>query len=390
MPARGERSEVGSPSSTELRDGIRILFAGGGTGGHLYPGLAIARQMARLDPNVRPFFVGARRGIEKDVLPTTGFPFELLELHPLYRARPWRSWRTVVGGVSAWRGLGRIFADRRPAAVVGTGGYASGAALAYAAAHGVPYGIQEQNSAPGMTVRLFSRWAREVYLGFPEAATDLPRRRGLVVVDTGNPIEAPPSPRPSREDALARWGLEGDPSDPVLLVVGGSQGARAINEGVATWVRRGLPDRVRLIWGTGRASYDQYAALASPRVRVEAYLQPISEAYAAADMALSRAGAMTTAELCAWRLPSVLIPLPTAAADHQTANARALEQAGAAICVPQSELNVDRLDGIAATLLGDRSRTERMAAAAADRARPDAAERIARRVLALAGRLPTE
>lgn len=366
-------------------DGSCILFAGGGTGGHLYPGLAIARQLVRLDPGVRPFFVGARRGIEKDVLPSAGFPFELLELHPIYRSRPWRSWRTLAGGISAWRGMGRIFANRRPRAVVGTGGYASGAALAYAAAHGVPYAIQEQNSAPGMTVRLFSRWAREVYLGFPEAAEGLPRRRGLAMVDTGNPIEPPPHPRPPRADARARWGFGDDPSAPVLLIVGGSQGARAVNEAVAAWVRRGLPEGVRVIWGTGRSSHGQFAPLASPRVRVEAYLHPIAEAYAAADLAVSRAGAMTTAELCAWQLPAVLVPLPTAAADHQSANARALEAAGAALCVPQAELTPDRLDEVVATLLGDPVRMREMAAAATERARPDAAERIAMRVLALAG-----
>lgn len=362
-----------------------IVFAGGGTGGHLYPGLAIARQVSRLAPGVTPFFVGARRGIEREVLPGAGFPFELLELHPLYRARPWRSWRTVVGGVSAWRELARIFAARRPAAVVGTGGYASGAALAYAAAHGVPVAIQEQNSAPGMTVRYFSRWAREVYLGFPEAAAGLARRPGLLVLDTGNPIEAPPAVRPSREDALARWGLTPDPGARTLLVFGGSQGARALNEAVAAWVRRGLPANLRLIWGTGRGSHELFAPLASAQVRVEAYLSPIGDAYAAADMALTRAGAMTTAELCAWQLPAVLVPLPTAAADHQTANARALAAAGAAVLLPQVELTPERLGTVVGGLISDWSRLDAMAAAAAARARPDAAARIAARVLALAG-----
>ena len=367
---------------------VRVLFAGGGTGGHLYPGLAIARALQRLDPAVQPIFVGAHRGIEREVLPGAGVEYALLDLHPLYRQRPWENWRTLRGAVSAWRGLGRIAAEHAPAAVVGTGGYASAAALAYAAAHGIPYAIQEQNSFAGMTVRLFSRWAREVYLGFPEAARSLPRGRRTVVLDTGNPIEPPPTVRPSRAEARARWGFP--PSGGVvLLVFGGSQGARALNNAVADWVRAGLPPGVHLIWGTGKGSHAEFAALASPTVRVEGYLSPIADAYAASDLALTRAGAMTTAELCAWTLPSLLVPLPTAAADHQTANARALAEAGAAVELPQAELDAARLDREVRTLVGDEDRRARMAAAAAERARPDAAERIAARVLTLArGRSP--
>ncbi len=365
-----------------------VIFAGGGTGGHLYPGLAIARALRELDPTMQPFFVGARRGIEKEILPDAGFPFELLDLHPLYRKRPWQNWRTLRGAGSAWRRMSRIAAERSPTAVVGTGGYASGIALAYAAVHRIPYAIQEQNSAAGMTVRLFSRWARELYLGFPEAAGALHPRPQAIVLDTGNAIEPPPDVRPTRLEARARWGLEHDSDAIVLLVTGGSQGALALNEAVAAWVRRGLPDGLRLIWATGRKNYEQFAPLASPLVRVEPYISPLANAYAAADLALTRAGAMTTAELCAWHLPSVLVPLPTAAADHQTANGRSLASAGAAILLPQAELSVDRLDREIGALIGDPQRLKQMAAAAAARARPDAAVRIATRVLALARSLP--
>lgn len=362
----------------------RVLFAGGGTGGHLYPGLAIARALRQLDSRVEPFFIGARRGIERDVLPGAGFPFELLELHPLYRQRPWENWRTLRGAGSAWRRLGALCAENRPAAVVGTGGYASGAALAFAAAHGIPYAIQEQNSAAGVTVRLFSRWARELYLGFPEAARSLRPGPRTSVLDTGNPIDPPPLTRPSRAVARARWGFGDGADETVLLVFGGSQGARALNEAVAAWVRRGLPAGLRLIWGTGKGGYDQFAPLASRNVRVEAYLSPIADAYAAADLALTRAGAMTTAELCAWGLPAVLVPLPTAAADHQSANARALAESGAALHLPQSELGPDRLDALIGGLISDPQWLARLSGAAAGRARPDAAVRIAGRVLALA------
>src|SRR5687767_12577230 len=149
---------------------MRIVFAGGGTGGHLYPGLAIARAVRRLRPDIQPFFIGARRGIEREVLPGTGFPYVLLDLHPLYRARVWNNWRTLVGMVTAWRGIGRAFRDERPALIVGTGGYAAVAALAYGVVHGIPIVEQTGDSLPSLTARLFSRWAREVYLSFPESA----------------------------------------------------------------------------------------------------------------------------------------------------------------------------------------------------------------------------
>lgn len=361
---------------------MRVLLAGGGTGGHLYPGLAIARALRALDPAVQPFFVGARRGIERDVLPSAGFPFELLDLHPLYRQRPWENWRTVRGLGAAWRRIGALAAEAPPRVVVGTGGYAAGAVLAYAARHRIPYALQEQNSIAGLTVRVFSRWAREVYVGFPEAEASLRPGASTAVFDTGNPIEPPPALRPERAALRARWGLPDD--GPVLLVFGGSQGARALNEAVAAWVRRGLPEGLSLIWGTGKGSHARFADLAGPRVRVEPYLSPIADAYAVADLALARAGAMSTAELCAWGLPMVLVPLPTAAADHQAANARALAAAGAAVYLPQAELDAASLARTVGHLAADADARRRMADAAAARARPDAATVIAGRVLALA------
>jgi UDP-N-acetylglucosamine--N-acetylmuramyl-(pentapeptide) pyrophosphoryl-undecaprenol N-acetylglucosamine transferase len=359
---------------------MRIVVAGGGTGGHLYPGLAIARALVRLAPDVRPFFVGAKRGIERDVLPRTEFPHDLLDLHPLYRTRPWQNWRTLTGAARAWRRLGALARAERIRLVLGTGGYASGLMLAYAAAHRIPAVLQEQNSFPGLTMRAFSRFAREVYLGFPEAALLLRAGRTTEVVDTGNPIDPPPEPRPDRAAARAAWSLpprEGR----VLLVVGGSQGARAVNETVAAWIERGLPDDLHVIWATGRANFAALERYESARVRVRAYLSPIADAYAATDLALGRAGAMTTAELCAWGIPAILIPLPTAAADHQTANARALADAGAAEWIPQSELTVERLDALVRGVITDPVRLRSLAVAARRRGRPDAADTIARRIL---------
>ena len=372
------------------RDRVRLIVTGGGTGGHLYPGLAVARAVVARDPGVEPIFVGARRGIERDVLPTTEFRHLLLDLHPLYRQRPWENWRTVAGGVGAWRALGALFTRECPRGVLGTGGYAAGAALAYAVVHGVPAMLQEADSFPGATTRLVARRAAEVFLGFPEAAERLSPGPRTAVHAFGNPIAPPPPPeaRPSAAAARAHWGFS--PGQFVVLAFGGSQGARALNDALASWVRGGLPPEVALIWATGKTQFEPYAELdgvEGGRVHVLPYLAPIAAAYEAADLAITRAGAMTIAELCAWGVPSVLVPLPTAAADHQTRNARTLADAGAAIHLPQAALTVDRLSALVAELSArgaDGGVSLRgMREAALRRGRPDAAARIAERVVAV-------
>ncbi|HUR92812.1 MAG TPA: UDP-N-acetylglucosamine--N-acetylmuramyl-(pentapeptide) pyrophosphoryl-undecaprenol N-acetylglucosamine transferase [Gemmatimonadaceae bacterium] len=360
---------------------MKSFFAGGGTGGHLYPGLAIARALVKLEPEARPFFIGAQRGIEREVLPKTEFPFLLLDLHPLYRSQIWKSWRTVVGGIKAWRGIARLSGEERPRVVVGTGGYASAIALAYGAARGIPLVLQEQNSYPGIATRVFSRFARQIHLGFPEARKFLKPRADAVVYDSGNPIQPPPATRPSRGAARGEWGFSADAR--VLLVFGGSQGALAINEVVAEWVRRGIPDGVHVIWATGKGSFAKYAALESDRVRVRDYIAPMESAYAASDIALARAGAMSTAELAAWGVPMILVPLPTAAADHQTTNARALEGAGAARVILQRDLTPERLDADVRAIFGAPGEIDRMSASVLQRARPRAADEIAGHILEL-------
>lgn len=361
---------------------MRVIFAGGGTGGHLYPGLAIARAMVKADRRVEPFFIGAERGIEREVLPQVGFPFELLDLHPLYRSRPWENWKTVRGALTAWNRIHGEVESEAPACVVGTGGYAAGLALGYAAYHAIPIVLQEQNTYPGITARFFSRYAAQVHLGFPEARARLWASKRTRVFDSGNPIEPPPADAFAKNPAKVKWGFAPTGSK-VLLVYGGSQGSQAINDAVSDWVRAGLPSGLDIIWATGRGNYEKLAHLESDRVKVRAYIAPIADAYRASDFAVSRAGAMATAELCAWGIPAIVIPLPTAAADHQTANARALEAAGAARVIRQADLSRATLGREITTLLEQPSALEGMKQKALERARPTAAADIARNILSL-------
>lgn len=360
----------------------RVVFAGGGTGGHLYPGIAIARALVRARSSIEPFFVGAQRGIERDVLPATEFPHVLLDLHPLYRSAVWNNWKTVVGAVSAWRHIGRMVSRDRPALVVGTGGYASGIMMAYSVVHRIPLVQQVGDSHPGLTARAFSRWTREVYLNFPEAASALRAHHEGSLIDTGAPIEAPPDVRPDRAEARMRWGFPATGGE-VLLVYGGSQGSLAVNLAVAAWIDRGLPPGIHLIWGTGRGTHAKFSKYESDRVRVRDYLSPVANAYAATDLAIARAGAMTTAELFAWGIPALLVPLPTAAADHQTTNAVTLERAGAAIHIPQTHLSAERLDSAVRGLLQNPDEMRRLSEGASRRARPHAAAEIASHILRL-------
>jgi len=359
----------------------RILIAGGGTGGHLMPALAIAQTLVETAPGFEPVLVGAARGVEAHLLPTRDFRFHLLPSEPIYRRTWWKNVRWPIIAGHLLRRVGRVFAEEHPVAVVGTGGYASAPVVWWASRRGVPTAIQEQNAYPGLATRLLSTRVRHVYLGLPEARRLLRFGQRTEVFDTGNPI-TPPTPE-RRAQALARFGLTG--SRPLVLVTGGSQGALAINRAVADWLDQGGPRSADLLWVTGQGTYDQFAARhRPPAVQVIDFLDPMADGYAVADLVVSRAGMITVAELCAWGLPSVLVPLPTAAADHQTHNARVLAEAGASALIAQAELTATTLAGAIDSLLFDRTRRESMAACALARGRPHAAADIVSKILTLA------
>ncbi|MEZ4412639.1 MAG: undecaprenyldiphospho-muramoylpentapeptide beta-N-acetylglucosaminyltransferase [Gemmatimonadales bacterium] len=357
-----------------------VLIAGGGTGGHLMPALAIAAELRRQRPDLEPVLVGAERGIERTLLPTRDFRYALLPAEPLYRRQWWKNWRWPFLAGRLLRAVGRLLDKERPLAVLGTGGYASAPVVYLAARRGIPTAIQEQNAVPGLATKLVSRRARHVYLGAPEAARQLAKGNATRVFETGNPINPPDRSR--SEAARARFGLTAD--RPVVLVTGGSQGAVAINEATAGWVSSGGAAGVQLLWATGKGSHARFAAAhRPPGVQVFDFLDPIADAFAVADLVVGRAGMMTCAEICAWGLPSILIPLPTAAADHQTGNARALEASGAAIVLLQRDLTPESLGEAVSGLIGNPTRMTTMAGAAQARGRPTAASDIVSHLLTL-------
>jgi UDP-N-acetylglucosamine--N-acetylmuramyl-(pentapeptide) pyrophosphoryl-undecaprenol N-acetylglucosamine transferase len=359
---------------------IRILLAGGGTGGHLMPALALADALRSVAPEVEPVLVGAERGVETTILPSRPYRYHLLPSEPIYRRAWWRNARWPLLIPRLWTAARGVVQRESPGLVVGTGGYAAGPLLLAAHVAGLPIALQEQNALPGITTRWLSSRARQIHLGFPEAAERLHPGPRTEVCALGNPIVPPVQ----GDRAAARGSLGLGPVAPVTLVTGGSQGSRAINLAVAEAIQRGWPGEGCVLWGTGAGMFDTFHHYhRPPEIQVRPFWDPMAQAYAAADLVIARAGAMTLAELAAWGLPSVLIPLPTAAGDHQTANARALDAAGAALHLPESQLSPQALVGTVAQLLADRPRLARMARAASERGRPDAARLIARRLLEL-------
>src|SRR5947208_10181375 len=364
--------------AARLTPHVKILIAGGGTGGHLMPALALARVAADQGHDV--VLVGAERGIEAQILPHQPFRFHLLPMEPIYRRTWWRNLRWPVIAVRAWRAAGQVLRDEQPAIVIGTGGYAAGPVVWRAQNARIPTALQEQNAFPGLTQRWLARRAQQVHLGFPEARLRLSPGSRTQVFVFGNPITPPGAIDATR--ARAEFGLSGEPR--TVLVFGGSQGARALNETIARVLQRGQLGDVNLLWGTGMMHLERYTPLALPgRVVVRGFFDPIGSAYATADLVVARAGAMTVSELCAWGKPSVLVPLPTAAADHQTFNARALANAGASVLLLEREFTPDAFAKTVVPLAADENRLDALARSARGRGHPNAARTIMSKVLEL-------
>jgi UDP-N-acetylglucosamine--N-acetylmuramyl-(pentapeptide) pyrophosphoryl-undecaprenol N-acetylglucosamine transferase len=339
------------------------------------PALAIAGALRGAGAEVE--FAGGERA-EAELVPAAGYPFHPLEVAGLDRRNPLKAARAVALAARAVVRARRLVAGGRFDAVLGGGGYVAGPVGLAAVTRGVPLVLTEADSHLGVANRLLAGYARKVFLAFPIEGREAP----LYEV-SGRPI---PPGTGAADPAAARRRFEIPADARCLLVFGGSQGARSLNEAAIEAFGRGAPFHV--LHASGRRDYERLRArldeLGSPaHYRLEPYIDPFGEAYAAADLAAARAGG-SVFELAAVGLPAILVPYPHATADHQTGNARWMADAGAAVVVPDAELDAGRLAREAEALLGDPERLERMSAAARSLARPDAAERIAGAILDLA------
>jgi UDP-N-acetylglucosamine--N-acetylmuramyl-(pentapeptide) pyrophosphoryl-undecaprenol N-acetylglucosamine transferase len=361
---------------------MKVLFAGGGTGGHLYPGVAMAAELKKRVPGIAISFAGTSAGIEATEVPRLGYPLVLLPVRGLKRGL---SVRAIADNAAILADFARSLSmamafirKERPDVVVGTGGYVSAPLLLAAQLSGRKTLIQEQNAFPGLTTRMLARRATEVHLSFEESRKFFGAKASVFV--TGNPARE--FPAESRESCLDFFGL--DRTLPTLLVFGGSRGARAINNAVLKLCHR-LEGTINLIWQTGALDADRVLAEAGPSATrwIGPYIQEMGKAYGAADLVLCRAGASSLAELTNLGKPSVLIPYPYAAADHQRHNAQALVGAGASVMIDDSKIGDEASFEAILALFRDRDRLARMGAAARREGHPGAAAKLAERIIAL-------
>jgi UDP-N-acetylglucosamine--N-acetylmuramyl-(pentapeptide) pyrophosphoryl-undecaprenol N-acetylglucosamine transferase len=353
---------------------LRVLMAGGGTGGHLYPGIAVAREILARQPGAVVSFAGTAQGIEARVVPREGFPLDVIRVAGLKGKSPGALARGLalvpLSGLYAWRLLSR----RRPHLVIGVGGYSSGPVVLLAALRGVPTMLLEQNAMPGLTNRLLARVVRAAAVTFAESLAHFGGKGFL----SGNPV---------RPEFFKASDAVRPPGPARVLIVGGSQGAHALNVamveaapelvargGIAVTHQTGPRDEALVREGYRRAGL---------AARVEPFLFDMAREMKIADLVVSRAGATTLAELAAAGRPALLVPLPTAADDHQRLNAQVLVQHGAAEMIEQASLTGPLLAAHLAALVADGSRLAGMAAAMQALARPGAAGRIADRAFEL-------
>jgi UDP-N-acetylglucosamine--N-acetylmuramyl-(pentapeptide) pyrophosphoryl-undecaprenol N-acetylglucosamine transferase len=359
---------------------LRVLIAGGGTGGHLYPGIAVARELLRRHPDARITFAGTARGIEARVIPREGFELDTLRSAGLkatsIAARVRGMLLIPLSGLDAWS----ILSKRSPRLVIGVGGYSSGPVVAMAVLRGIPTLLLEQNAVPGLTNRLLAPVVSAAAVTFESTASYFGRR----AIVAGNPVRA---------EFVSKHVAPGvrDPGPPRVLIFGGSQGAHAINVAMveAAPELAAHPGGMAITHQTGERDLelvrDGYRR-AGIEARVEPFLFAMDREIKSADLVVSRAGATTLAELTVAGRAAVLVPLPTAADDHQRKNAEVLGQAGAVEVVEQKDLTGAALAARIVRLLDDPARLGRMAAAALTLGKPDAAKVIADRALELVKR----
>ncbi len=344
----------------------RFVIAGGGTGGHIFPALSIAEAIQEIDPSAEILFVGAKGRMETRIVPARGYRLEAISIAGFQRKRMAANLTLPFKvGAGLWQAY-RLLRRFRPDWVVGTGGYVSFPVGLAARWLEIPLLIQEQNFFPGLTNRWLGRWARYVCVPHQDIAQYFPRAE---VIETGNPVRKELLRLPSGAEAKARWGIR--PDRLVVGVLGGSLGARPLNEAVLQWAPS--MNDVDWLWQTGR---HYLAPEVPPHIHPIPFIEEMAFFYAAADIVISRAGAITLAELAITRRPSILVPSPHVAEDHQTHNARFLTDRGAAVLLPEKDLS-ERLPTLLRPLIADADQRRRLAEKIGKLARPDAAQRIA-------------
>ena len=354
---------------------MRYLISGGGTGGHIFPAVSIANALKELDPNAEILFVGALGRMEMERVPQAGYRIIGLPVRGFNRARPWKNVSVLIDLAKSIRQVKKIIRDFQPNVGVGVGGYASGAAMWAAANMGIPILLQEQNGFAGVTNKILKDKASKICVAYEGMERFFPADK---IILTGNPV---------RQNLLngKRTKPEGTKN---LLIIGGSLGARTINEAVAAGIPALQTAGIHAVWQTGKTYYEKckaaWEAAGSPaNIEVHDFLSDMPDQYANADLVISRAGASSISELCLLGKPAILVPSPNVAEDHQTHNAMALVNKDAAVLVRDADA-ADQLITTALDLIQDDKRLQTLHTNILKLAQKDSAKRIAEEVIALA------
>lgn len=358
---------------------MNVIISGGGTGGHIYPAIAIANELKALDPTTAILFVGAEGKMEMEKVPRAGYQILGLPVVGIKReltlanlAFPFKLGRSFLRAQQIVRAF-------KPDVAVGVGGYASGPLLLAASLKGIPTLIQEQNSYAGITNKVLARWARRICVAYPGMEAFFPADK---VKMTGNPVRSDIQYADQQVEAGRQlFGLEA--GRPTLLVIGGSQGARTLNESMEAGLAQFVDAEVQVVWQTGTAFIERaraaVATLDSPLIKAYDFIYDMDKAYAVADAVVSRAGALSVSELCLVGRPAILVPLPTAAEDHQTKNAMSLVDRQAALLVNDRTARQELVPAALALLNNERER-QQLSQQIKTLARPNAAREIAEEV----------
>lgn len=372
-------------TTADTADGARLLIAAGGTGGHVYPAIAIADALKHQDPGSDILFVGTRDRMEWQAVPKAGYEIRSIWISGFHRRlTPHNLLFPIKLLVSLIQSL-MILKQFRPDVVISCGGFAAGPVSWVASKLGIPIILQEQNSFPGITNRMLSKHADTIFIAFDEAADYLAGSAEITV--SGNPVRSNLTGF-DRLDACTLFGLE--TTQPVLLILGGSGGAVSLNNAVEENLDR-LHDQagIQIIWQCGPRYFEEISRRIEtdsfPGLRLMPYIDQMDAAYAAADLAVSRAGASSCSELMLTGTPAILVPSPNVAGDHQSRNARAMQEQGAALLLEDRKVS-EELFGLVQSILADPERVTAMSQASIRLAKPNAANDIAKKILEIRNR----
>lgn len=353
----------------------RFIISGGGTGGHIFPAIAIADELKRRLPNAEILFVGAKDRMEMQKVPQAGYPIEGLWISGLQRKLSWQNLLFPLKFISSLLKSRSIIKRFKPDAVIGTGGFASGAVVKVAGQMGIPTFIQEQNSYAGITNKMLAKNAHKICVAYDAMEQFFPKEK---IVKTGNPIrDGLLNIGKYRSEGLSYFHL--DSQRKTLLVLGGSLGARRINQLIEQQLPLFEQLGVHVLWQCGKLYYEEYKKYNSEQVRVLAFIDRMELAYAAADVIISRAGASSVSELCVVGKPVIFIPSPNVAEDHQTKNARAIADKQAAILLRESDL--EQFANTFGKLIADETQQEALSAHIKALAQPNATKDIVNLIL---------